>query len=215
MDTNTMSLPRRSRRLLASPALAVCALAAWAIPAGATGYSFEPASGQPVRSGGIAVDQGAASATIVPTAIARTRAARGAKRAEARPGRYEGAVFNEGDQPNDKEWVRFRVDRNGRVVKKFTSRLWVICYVGPPTYNINLPVKFTAPRARIDGGGRVDHSWTEDFAVDDEVETLSGHLKLRFRGGRVEGKVSLEFARCGTTTGDPPGYMRIQAKRVN
>jgi hypothetical protein len=130
-----------------------------------------------------------------------------ASKAASQPGSYAGAVFDDGEKPNDKEWVSFRVTGNGKFVKGFTTRLWVICYVGPPIYNQLLPVKFSAPKARISGKGRVDHTWTEPYE-------LNGHLTLRFRrSGRVTGAISAEFGACGTTTGDPPGDMIIQAKR--
>jgi hypothetical protein len=75
-------------------------------------------------------------------------------------------------------------------------------------------VKFSAPKARISGKGRVDHTWTDPFTVDGEPYELNGHLTLRFRrGGRVSGTISAEFGACGTTTGDPPADMIIQAKR--
>ncbi|MQA76288.1 MAG: hypothetical protein GEU88_18480 [Solirubrobacterales bacterium] len=132
-----------------------------------------------------------------------------AARATAKPGAYKGKVFSREDGPNNKEWVKFKVV--GKRMKAFTSRLWVICYAGGTTY-LNLPVKFKAPPAKIKRG-RADRRWRNPFRVDGEREVLKGRLKLRFKSrGKVGGKVRIEFGSCGTTTGDPPGYMAIRAK---
>jgi len=156
-----------------------------------------------------------AGLAVLSAVLLPARSVEGAEKARplaaAESGKYAGSVFDEGEAPNDEEWVRFRVA--GKNVKQFNSRLTVICYVGPPTNHILLPVTFTAPKARISGSGRVDHSWTEPFTADGETYELNGVLKLRFKGkGKVSGEVSIEFDGCGTTTGDPPGFMTIRAK---
>ena len=154
----------------------------------------------------------AAAMMLAATQLGPEPAGAAAKAAKVKPGKYKGSVFDEGDRPDDKQWVKFKVAAEGRKLKGFTSRLWVVCYAGGTTY-LNLPVKFSAPTAEIDRGGRVEHEWTEPFTYDGEQEELHGILELRFKKNRATGKIALEFASCGTTTGDPPGPMLIKARR--
>jgi hypothetical protein len=135
--------------------------------------------------------------------------------APAGSGKYEGLAYEAGEKPSPKEWVRFKVSSGGRSLKAFSVRLWVVCYVGPPSYYANLPTVIRVPREKISRSGKVDREWRQSYEVEDSDEQyeLEGHLALKFRGKKATGKIRVAFADCGTTTGDPPGYMRIRAER--
>ena len=145
---------------------------------------------------------------------AETGAANGAEdmRAFAKPGRYKGVVYDKGEKPSSKAWVRFRVGRKGKRVIKYRSRVWVTCWAGGTTY-LSLPVKFKAPSAKIRRNGRVDRRWKRKFTVDGEKYKLRGRLKLNLRRPKhVRGHIRLEFGHCWT--GREARYGKIKAKRL-
>ena len=128
---------------------------------------------------------------------------------KVRAGKYVGHRIKNG-KPSKKQWLRFRVTKKRKYVRKYRSRIWVICYSYPSTYT-TLPVKFSAPPARI-RKGLVDRRWRRKFTVDGERYTLKGRLKLNLRKRKVRGRVSLDFASCATKTGHPPHFVPIRAR---
>jgi hypothetical protein len=129
-----------------------------------------------------------------------------------KPGAYAGHLTKDNGNVSNKEWLRFKVSRKGKVLTGYRSRLWVVCYSYPNDYS-RLPVKFKAPKARIKGG-KVSRRWTRNYTVEGERYKLTGLLKLRFRKrGRFRGKISLDFGSCATKTGDFPYFVPLKGKR--
>lgn len=148
-----------------------------------------------------------AGASADPAGLAADAAPR---QGAAKPGRYTGTVLEDG-KPSTKEWIRFRVSKNGRVLQNFRSRVWVICYDYPNTYT-HLPVRFRAPNARI-VKGKVNRRWQQRYTVDGERYRLRGHLRLNLRRPVVRGQISVDFSSCATKLGDPPHFVPLRASR--
>ncbi|MDQ6523800.1 hypothetical protein RB608_09330 [Nocardioides sp. LHD-245] len=125
-------------------------------------------------------------------------------------GKYAGTIVEDG-APSTEEWVRFRVKKGKRVVG-FKTRVWLQCYAYPNTYS-QLPAVVEMPKASI-ARRRVDHTWTQQFTVDGEVETLEGRVQLRFtKGGKVTGQLSVDVANCATRLGEAPYWVPLSARR--
>ncbi len=127
----------------------------------------------------------------------------------AKPGKYRGTLLEEG-KPVKKEWIRFQV--KGKKVVKLRNRIWVVCYLPPTTY-YQLPLVFKMPKATIKKN-KIDRKWTQEIELEDQTETLTGRVQLKFRKqGKVTGRVSIDVANCASRLGDPPYWVDLRAKR--